>query len=263
MSIIFQLFSAEDLRKLEYDELQSLRQTVLKALQNDSSKTSKLRTQGSGLAKPPETAQELKDKIQEVLATPPKATRPTNPHEAAQNELKALKNALLEVLNIPAEKLYLNLTEKTKFDDESPPNVQTEKWVSEVLIKRFHEVYLQLKATSDLLPPTFEYDKLINPYLNDVEELILRWAISCELNHIEFYDRLLTAKKAAYEAFVGMIRKGSVGGRDPIEKFAEAHIKPPDSRYSPFNPRSPLYRQYVEPPKPAPKPPESYPPPIS
>jgi hypothetical protein len=125
----------------------------------------------------------------------------------------------------------------------------------EALRKRFHEVYLQLKATSSSPSPAFDYDKLINSSLSPAEKKILRWAISCELNHIEFYDRLLTAKKAAYPAFKAIMRtENKAVGRKAIEEFEESHIKPPDSRYSPFNPRSPLYRQYVEPPRPAPNP---------
>jgi hypothetical protein len=259
MSIIFQLFSAEDLRKLDYSELEDLREAVLKALQDDSSKASKPRTEVSGLTKPPETVQELKQIVQAVFEYPPpqRATRSTNSRESVQNELRALKNRILEVLNTPAEKLYLNLTEKTEIDEESPPNIQNQPGVNEALKNRFHEVYRQLKATSSSPPPTFDYDKLINPAISSQEELILRWAISCELNHIEFYDRLLTAKKAAYAEFTKMMRTGR-RSRNAIPGFEEAHIKPPDSRYSPFNPRNPLYRQYVESPRSAPKPPGSY-----
>jgi hypothetical protein len=257
MSIIFQLFSAEDLRKLELSELEALRETVLKALQDESSRASRRRTPVSGLTRPPETVQELTERIQEVIKPPSKVASSINPRETAQNELRVLKNTILEVVNTPAEKLFLNLTEKTEFNEESPPSIREQEWVREALMKRFHEVYLQLKATSSSIPPTFDYDRLIDPGLNAVEELILRWAISCELNHLEFYDRLLTAKKAAYAAFIKMMQEGK-GTRRPIKSYGEANIRPPDSKYSPLNPRSPLYRQYVESSRSVSKPPESY-----
>jgi hypothetical protein len=262
MSIIFQLFSAEDLQKLDLSELEALRETVLKALQDESSRASRGRRSASGSSKPPETVQELTETIQGVLKNPPKVASALNARETAQKELRTLKNTILEVVNTPAEKLFLNLTEKTEFNDESPPDIATQEWVREALAKRFHEVYLQLKAPSSAIPPTFDYDKLIDQGVSAVEELILRWAISCELNHLEFYDRLLTARKAAYPAFIKMMQEGK-GPRQPIKAFEEANIRPPDSKYSPFNPRSPLYRQYVESSRSASKPPQSYPPPTS
>ena len=58
------------------------------------------------------------------------------------------------------------------------------------------------------------------------EKTVLQWALSCEVNNFNFYYPLLQVKKEAYKWFFEQT------GRRP---------KGPDSAYSPFNPRHPLY----------------------
>jgi hypothetical protein len=197
MSIIFQLFSAEDLQKLDRDELIKLRD--------------------------------------EILA--------------------ALKEA--RVLNVDEGKLHLNLKEKVKPDAETPPGLDPQpKWVQEALLKRFHEVSHQLKTPPhDLSQQDFNFEALINKRNNtetqEQEKLILNWAISCELNHIEFYYTLLIAKKGVdnfYTKYPAAKRKllTEEQRRAQYPALEKVRAKDPDSAYSPFNPRHPLYRQYYD-----------------
>jgi hypothetical protein len=58
------------------------------------------------------------------------------------------------------------------------------------------------------------------------EEMILKWAMSCEVNNFEFYYPLWYARKEAHDFF----RQKT--GQEP---------KDPDSPYSPFNPGHPFF----------------------
>jgi hypothetical protein len=197
MSIIFQLFSAEDLQKLNVTELTQLRDEILKALEAD------------------------------------------------------------RVLKVAEGKLHLNLKEKVKPDAETPPGLDPQpKWVQEALLKRFHEVSHQLKTPPhDLSQQDFNFEALINKR-NDTEtqeqeKLILNWAISCELNHIEFYYALLIARKGIdnfYTKYPDAKRKllTEEQRREKDPRLEKVRAKDPDSAYSPFNPRHPLYKQYYE-----------------
>jgi hypothetical protein len=195
MSIIFQLFSAEDLQKLDKDELEALRNEIGEVLAN------------AGLSK--------------------------------------------------EGKLHLNLGPKLEPDGESPSDLHPQpKWVQEALLKRFYEVSHQLKTPPlDLSQQSFDFYNLIrqrnNANTQTKEELILNWAISCELNHIEFYYALLKAREGVnkfYEknpdAKKKLLTKEQLLAR--YVPLQEVRTKEPDSAYSPFNPRHPLYRQYYE-----------------
>lgn len=205
MSIIFQLFNAEDLQKLSYDELQDLRKIIIKALAPNPDK-------------PPDNLEPLK----------------------------------------------LNLTPKTRIDENSPPELRPPpKWVDEALLKRFYEVSHQLK-TPPLNQPqqAFDFDELIterkDPKNQTKEELILNWAISCEVNHMEFYNSLLKAREAAYGFFEERIKAKELQAKGVAPK--EVRIKDPDSAYSPFNPRHPLQKLFYDLSKSPPTPPQSTPP---
>jgi hypothetical protein len=209
MSIIFQLFSAEDLQKLTKDELKKLRDEILAALEQD---------------------------------------------------LAFDKNI---------GKIHLNLKQKVAPDAETPPGLKNPQpeWVQEALLKRFHEVSHQLKTPPrDPSQPGFNFEALINKR-NDIEtqeqeKLILDWAISCELNHIEFYYTLLVAKKGVDNFYAKYLQAkaklltaeqqqvvaklGTPEQRQAAITLEKVRTKDPDSLYSPFNPRHPLYRQYYD-----------------
>jgi hypothetical protein len=182
MTVIFQLFCAEDLKKLTYAELTQLRTIVADAL---------------GLTK---------------TAT----SQDPSP-------------------------LCLGVMDKTQPDIDPPDEVK------KALNKRFDEVSHQLKSPQ-LNPPgqTFNFDERLEQHANpsSVETEILKWAISCEVNNFEFYEALRKAKKAAYEFFAkAMIDRGET---------VPERLRPkgPDSAYSPFNPRHPLYNLYYNLPNP-------------
>ena len=123
-------------------------------------------------------------------------------------------------------------------------------------MKRFYEVSHQLKTPPrDPSQPPFDFQTLINERKSagtqEKEELILNWAISCELNHIEFYYALVVARKGVdnfYTKYPDAKRKllteAQRRAKDPT--LEKVRAKDPDSAYSPFNPRHPLYRQYYD-----------------
>lgn len=204
MSIIFQLFSAEDLQKLDISELEA-----------------------------------LSDEVKAVLSDP----------------IKPL---------IKDGKLHLNLKPKVKPDGESPADLYGQKYkplVEEALLKRFYEVSHQLKTPPlDLSKQSFDFEKLTEQR-NDAatqakEKLILEWAISCELNHIEFYFALLKAKEGVENFYIKhpaakekLLTAEQRQTKATYGTPQEVRTKDPDSAYSPFNPRHPLYKQYHEPPR--------------
>jgi hypothetical protein len=210
MSIIFQLFSAEDLRQFTSTQLDELRDEILKALDEKN-------------LRPLRNAEEAKE----------------NPGDPRKGKLE---------LNLE-EKIRLNETIFSGRPDDL-------KEAREALFRRFYEIAHQLKAppyTSSNNP--FEFDKLVrnltDPENLSVEQKILRWAISCEINHIEFYYALVIAKEAAikYIENTEPLKKKfqsaqSAGSQSDINAKPTIRIKNPDSVYSPFNPRHPLSGQY-------------------
>ena len=171
MTVIFQLFCADDLQKLTLDDLKELRSIVRENL--EESKT--IRDENNNLVLP--------------LAT-------------------------VDNLQLP---------------EDAPAQV------TEALQQRFYEVSQQLKA-SQPISSQFEFQKFLDRHLNqdqetkDKEQMILEWATSCEVNNFQFYERLLRARKKAYEFF-----SSKTGGQDP---------QGPDSLYSPFYQEHPLYNLF-------------------
>jgi hypothetical protein len=176
MTVIFQLFCVEDLKKLTFDELTELRAVVADALGLTKSAT--------GQAPSP---------------------------------------------------LCLGVTDKTQPDSEPPPEI------IKALHKRFDEVAHQLKSPQpNPSGQNFNFRER-NQQRNtpsSEENMILEWAISCEVNNFEFYNPLLKAKEAAYRFFEEKV-KAHMRARGEI---SPEKIQPigPDSLYSPFNRRHPL-----------------------
>lgn len=173
MSVIFQLFSAEDLLKFKPEQLEELKNRIMTALKESTG--------------------------QSTLGDPPI--------------------------------LSLKLSPNTKPD----PKIAAQ--INDALRKRFQDVSHQLKSPQPDPPPqTFDFDNLIR--LNNdedtrkKEELLLEWAITCEVNNFEFYNSLLQAKKVADAYFKEVTTSAT----------APEGLRPkgPDSLYSPFNPRHPL-----------------------
>jgi hypothetical protein len=207
MSIIFQLFSAEDLKKFDVEELDRLRDEIVAAL-----KEAHVLKEGEG-------------------------------------------------------KIHLNLREKVQPDEDTPPALNPQpEWVKEALLERFYEVSHQLKTPQNPQQLAFDFQQLIDERNNEdtqeQEEKILRWAISCELNHLEFYYALLVAKKGVDNFYTKYPQsKAKLLAEEQRQTIAKlltqeqqraaitlekVRTKDSDSLYSPFNPRHPLYRQYYD-----------------
>lgn len=143
--------------------------------------------------------------------------------------------------HIPAQQLILKATNDTKVDkpEETPDQILA------AIQKRFDAVSEQLqsplpKGPDDPPRPEQEQqllDLLVDarnrrvPPMPDQEDTIRRWAISCEVNHYNFYYPLLKIKEEAYALFkekTGQLPKG------------------PDSYYAVFNPLNPLYELFAE-----------------
>jgi hypothetical protein len=172
MSVIFQLFCAEDLRKLNDQQLD-----------------------------------ELSDRVGTILRR--ETGTPARPAALA---------------------LSLNVSKVTKLPQQTPDKV------NEALKSRFREVSHQLQSPPlQPSPRGFDFDNLLKirnlPAKNKIEEKILQWAITCEVENYAFYRPLLVAKKDAYEYFE------LVTGDKPIG---------PDSPYSPLNRRHPLQSLYYD-----------------
>jgi hypothetical protein len=116
---------------------------------------------------------------------------------------------------------------------DTPPQVR------EALQKRIARVSEQLQSplpsTSSDLPDLDPSQPIVaavrSTALESYEEeaQISRWAISCEVNNFNFYYPLLLIKEMAYTMF------SEKTGKRP---------KGPDSLYSPFNERHPLYETF-------------------
>jgi hypothetical protein len=127
--------------------------------------------------------------------------------------------------------LSLKLAPKTAPDPKIAPQI------NDALHKRFQDVSHQLKTPQlDSPPQSFDFADLVKQHNDEdtrkKEELLLEWAITCEVNNFEFYNALLQAKKVADAYFKEVT----------TSETAPDGLRPkgPDSLYSPFNPRHPL-----------------------
>jgi hypothetical protein len=178
MTVIFQLFCAEDLQRLSLPQLTELKELVANTL---------------GLK--------------------------TNPPCRTAEGCPALPLGASDKINLPSD---------------APAGVIV------ALKQRFDEVSQQLKSPPADSSP-FSFDALTRRHFNepdsnekDKETLVLKWAISCEVNNFEFYDLLRRARDEAYQKF---------------EEWTEGQRpKGPDSVYSPFNLLHPLYNTFPPPP---------------
>jgi hypothetical protein len=139
-----------------------------------------------------------------------------------------------------APKLTLDVSNKTLLHSgkDTPPEVVAR------IRKRNEEVSEQLKSplpegpsdapelnlSRELLPQLLAPPKR-GPLSATEEEQIRQWAISCEVNHYNFYYPLLKIKEEAYEMFRQRTKQRPQGS---------------DSPYSLFNPHHPLYDLYTD-----------------
>lgn len=179
MTVIFQLFCAEDLEKLGADGRQKLQEIISGVL--DSPKS-----QGS--------VAPMREPIR--LETSNNVTFAPSANVHGRNIRSA-------GLSVPSQ-------------------------IKDLIKQRFIDVSQRLHIPLPYdLPAQSDPDNYCpqQPAPNSPEE-VLRWAISCEVNHVNFYYPLLLIKERAYKMFVDELRQRPRG---------------PDSPYSPFNPLHPLY----------------------
>ena len=188
MSVIFQLFRADDLKMLSKDKLEDLKKTVNDALKD------------------------AQQELQSYAGSPKDPSQQKSPY-----------------VDTPSESLRLNISNKPDPSPHTPPQLRST--LDRALDKRFHEVSQQLKSTQARSASDFNA-RLNRVHLNKPdseeqakEEMILEWAMSCEVNNFEFYYPLWYARKEAREFFLRET------GQEP---------KDPDSPYSPFNPDHPF-----------------------
>jgi hypothetical protein len=153
------------------------------------------------------------------------------------------RQALVDIIrqHIPDRQLILKATNNTSL--EHP--VETPDQIPAAILKRFDEVSEQLqsplaKDPSDtpqfvlqqpLLQQFIDARRKLAPLSEEDQNTILQWAISCEVNHYNFYHPLLKIKEQAYALFrekTGQLPKG------------------PDSYYALFNPLNPHYDLFAE-----------------
>ena len=211
MTIIFQLFCAKDLQRLEKKDLDDLKVIVLEALK-------------------PESDAIDSDKFMASVNTTKNAIGPKG------------RNSLNDLLKKASEYLTLKLDRASNKTLSDAPK-QIKALAHEMLNIRQNDVYQQLRSSRKLSPFSFEnpehrYNRLnskpneveIGPEQTEKESMILDWAISCEANNLRFYANLLRARNKAYKFF---------------EEKTGQRPEGPDSLYSPFNPSHPLYKYYA------------------
>jgi hypothetical protein len=187
MAVIFQLFRADDLKLLSMDQLDELKKQINAALK--------------------EAQQELQSH-----AESPKAS----------SELKTPS------AETPPESLCLKIAQNPDPPANTPPQIRSA--LDKALEARFRNVSQQLKSTQPWSASNFSA-RLSQIHLGQPDpkeqakdEMLLEWALSCEVSNFEFYYPLWYAKKVAYNFFY------QETGQEP---------KGPDSLYSPFNPGHP------------------------
>jgi hypothetical protein len=140
-----------------------------------------------------------------------------------------------------APKLTLEVSNETRLRSgkDTPPQVVAR------IRKRNEEVSEQLKSpmpegpsdapeldlSKELLPQFLDSRLKLGSLSAKEEEQIRQWALSCEVNHYNFYYPLLKIKEEAYTMFRQRTKQRPQG---------------PDSPYSLFNPHHPLYDLYTD-----------------
>ncbi len=212
MSIIFQLFCAEDLKQLTVEQINELRRIVgeaVKASGDPSLEASLL------------TSKIIQNKHMPRLLVQSRGASSASPPSPTVSPQDSMPISPQRVLEIPPDAL-------------------------DILKKRVREVFQQLTselpsgpsrslAASNLTSAEL-LDHLLSP--TDLAKLttsgrqILAWALTCELANFKTYEALQSLKQRLEKTFMDFMEANGKGKQRP---------KGPDSLYSPFYPLSPLY----------------------
>jgi hypothetical protein len=208
MSVIFQLFRADDLKMLSTDQLNELKKKINVALED------------------------AQQELQSHTGSSEDASQQKLPSEETPPGTLRLKISPKEKTPEP---LRLKISSNPDPSTTIPPQIRAA--LNRAIDKRFHEVSQQLKSAQPRSASNFKA-RLNRIHLNqpdpeeqEKEKTILEWALSCEVNNFEFYYPLWHAKNVAYDFF---LRKT---GQEP---------KGPDSPYSPFNRDHPFSKFFYD-----------------
>jgi hypothetical protein len=207
MSVIFQLFCAEDLKKLSDTQLNELKELITQEVKDSQDPSLDASLEISRLIQNEHMQRLLPGTSPPTPGTydPPITITisPTQAVEIPQTALATLRKRLSEV--------FQQLTSAPPHGSSSSP-------------------------TSPMLTPTELLDQLLSP--EDFAKLaatagnegykILAWALTCELANFKIYGALQSVKQRAEEKYM---------------EFTGQRPKGPDSLYSPFYPLSPLYER--------------------
>jgi len=204
MSVIFQLFSAEDLNQLTDGQLNQLRNIVRNAVVDIDDTFLKASLAISNLIN--------RRHMQGLLpgASYPSTASPPSSVNISQEKATDFQRAM-QRLNERVSEVFHQLTGELPTGPSSsldslklPPN----------------ELINQLLREEDLAK------------LDDKKRKILAWALTCELANFNAYEAFEQVKQKAEEAFMDFMRANGKGEQRP---------RGPDTPYSPFYPGSPLY----------------------
>jgi hypothetical protein len=187
MSIIFQLFNAENLKNLSNEQLDQLLDSIIHKV--DDSTNNVLRASMA-------SAKQIEN---ELRKNPP-------PDYAAE---------VIDMLRKRAHEVFQQLISQPSSNQPGPFN-------------RAASMFDQLLSAED-------FERLnLDTQLSGARRKILLWAITCELDNLNSYRTLQRIQEEARTEIHDP--KQTV---DQVE--GQQRFKDPDSVYSPFNPRSPVY----------------------
>ena len=186
MSVIFQLFRADDLKMLSMDQLDELKKqirTALKAAQQA------LQPYAGSLGSPSQQKPPSEDTSSEPLCL-----KIVNKPDPSPNTPREIRPALDRALD-------------KRFDEVSQQLKSTPLRSASDFNARLRRVHLNQ-------PDSEEQAK---------EKMILEWAMSCEVNNFEFYYPLWSAKTVAYDFFYRETGQRPKDPDSPYSPFNPGH----------------------------------------
>ena len=224
MSIIFQLFSAEDLKKLlNTREMEELKNEIRKAADapgNFLIKNARTRILQPVLKDAQQTQRELQD-------APMHAQNAQAEHEAVQKAEQALQNyrqALTTVLRERAYEVFQQLTGQQSrhrlrneridlLSPELPDLSQLPDLQEPITQTKLNRLRRQENESWKTFCPQLLHPDDLNR-LDEFENEILKLAITCELDNFNFYYALQSVKQSAYAKFFDLAAKNRPKGPD-------------------------------------------------
>jgi hypothetical protein len=210
MSIIFQLFCAEDLKQLTTEQVEELKEKIGQAVRSTDDAPLKTSLRLSQLIQ--------NEHMQRLLSLGPylKATRPpSRAVNITQADVTSIPQKTIELLRKRLREVFQQLTSELPSGQSSSPTPQprTPTDIINQCLSQEDLATLERKAG----PQGYE---------------ILAWALTCEIANFKTIETLQSIKKQAEELFMQFMKEQGKGEQRP---------KGPDTLYSPFYPLSPLY----------------------